>query len=100
MIKVYVKDKTILIVGHAGFDKYGKDIVCAGASGIVITSINAALRLEDNSLIYKEEDNKLTIEIKTNNKNVLLVMENMVEMLKELSLTYKKNIKIIEEEER
>lgn len=100
MIKVYVKNKTIEIIGHAGFDKYGRDIVCAGASGIVITSINAAIRIEENSLTYEEKKDKLTIHVKTNNNNVLLIIENMIEMLKELSLTYKNNIKIIEEEER
>lgn len=99
MIKVYIKDKKIIITGHALYDEYGRDIVCAAASSIVITSINGALKVENNSLVYNEEDSKLTIDIKSNNKNVLLIIENMIEMLKELSLTYKKNIKIIEEEE-
>ncbi len=99
MIKVYIKNKKIIITGHALYDEYGRDIVCAAASSIVITSINGALKVENNSLVYNEEDSKLTIDIKSNNKNVLLIIENMIEMLKELSLTYKKNIKIIEEEE-
>ena len=99
MIKVYIKNKKIIITGHALYDEYGRDIVCAAVSSIVITSINGALKVENNSLVYNEEDSKLTIDIKSNNKNVLLIIENMIEMLKELSLTYKKNIKIIEEEE-
>ncbi len=98
MIKVYINKKKIIITGHAGYDDYGKDIVCASVSAIVITSVNAALRLDKNSVIYKSAKDKLTIDIVSDNKNVLLIMENMIQMLKELALTYKKNIKIEEEE--
>jgi len=52
MIKVNIKKGTIIITGHAGYDEYGKDIVCASVSSIVITSVNAALKLENNSLEY------------------------------------------------
>lgn len=98
MIKVNINKKKIIITGHAGYDIYGKDIVCASASAIVITSINAALRFDANALKYQEEKDKLTIEILNDNQSVLLIMENMIMMLRELALTYKKNIKIIEEE--
>lgn len=30
-----------LVEGHAGFDAYGKDIVCAAASAMVINTINS-----------------------------------------------------------
>lgn len=99
MIKVNVSNNLITITGHANFADYGKDIVCASVSSIVITSINAALRIDNNSIDYKEDTDKLTISIKSDDKNVLLVMENMLMMLEELALSYKKNIKIIKEEE-
>lgn len=98
MIKVYINKNKIIIKGHARYEDNGNDIVCASASSIVITSINAALRLESNSVVFQEEKNKLTIDINSNDKNVLLIIENMIAMLKELALTYKKNIKIVEEE--
>ena len=41
MIKIEVKKKNISIVGHANYDEYGKDIVCAAVSSVVITSIEA-----------------------------------------------------------
>ena len=98
MIKVKESSNTIIITGHANFAEYGKDIVCASVSSIVTTSINAALRLESNSLVYKEEKDKLTIEIKSTNKNILCIIENMLAMLTELADTYPKNIQIIKEE--
>ena len=98
MIKVKIKDKKIIITGHSDYDEYGKDIVCASASSIVITSINAALKLEENSLDYIEEKDKLTINILSNKENIKIIIENMIDLLEELSLTYKENIKIIKEE--
>lgn len=98
MIKVHINKNKIVMTGHADFDLYGKDIVCASASSIVITSINAALRIDKNSLTYKEEQDKLTILVTSDNKNVLLIIENMIKMLEELAVTYKKNIKIIKED--
>ena len=98
MIKVNIKKSTIIITGHAGYDEYGKDIVCASVSSIVITSVNAALKLENNSLEYIEEKDKLTINILSNKENIKIIIENMIDLLEELSLTYKKNIKIIKEE--
>ena len=99
MIKVYVRKNNIVITGHAGFNDYGKDIVCASASSIVITSINACLNIDANSLVYKEEKNKLTIDIKSDNNVILKIMENMLNMLIELANNYPKNVKIIKEEE-
>ena len=94
MIKVNINKDKIIITGHAGFADYGKDIVCASASSIVITSINACLKIDNKFLIYKEEKDKLTINIKGNNKECLLIIDNMLDMLEELALTYKKNIEV------
>ena len=98
MIKVHINKNKIVIAGHANFNLYGKDIVCAAASSIVITSINACLKIDKNSLSYEKEKDKFTIEVTSDNKNVLLIIENMIAMLEELALTYKKNIKIIKED--
>lgn len=98
MIKVKRNLNKIVITGHAGFADYGRDIVCASASSIVITSINAALRIDKNSLSYKEEKDKLTIEVLSDNEIVQKIIENMLAMLEELADTYQKNIQIIKEE--
>ena len=76
MIKVNIKQNTIIITGHAGYDQYGKDIVCASVSSIVITSVNAALKLENNSLEYIEEKDKLTINILSNKENIKIIIVN------------------------
>ena len=98
MIKVIIKNNIITIKGHADYDEYGKDIVCASASAIVTTSINSCLRINNNSLKYKEEKDKLTIEVLLAEDSIQSIIDNMIAMLEELASTYKKNIKIIKEE--
>lgn len=99
MIKVYLNKKRIVIKGHANYDDYGKDIVCASASAIVITSVNSCFKISKDSLYVEEKPNLVTIEILVDDKNVLLIIENMISMLQELAVTYKNNIKIIKEDE-
>ncbi len=94
MIKVNIEKNKIVVKGHANYDVYGKDIVCASASSILITSINACLRIDKSFLEYKEAQGELIIDIKGNNKDCLLIIDNMINMLEELALTYKKNIEI------
>ena len=100
MIRVNIKNNQIIVTGHADFADYGKDIVCASASSIIITSINVCLRFDAHSLEYKEEKDKLTIDIKSEADDIKLIIENMIYMLEELAETYNKNVKIVKEEDR
>ena len=85
----YVKFK-----GHALYDDYGKDIVCASASSIYITSVNAILSFDKTAISYNDSNEVVNLK-KDNITNTLL--NNMVSMLKSLETDYKKNIKIVEE---
>ena len=58
MIKVNIAKNKIIIAGHAGYSEKGKDIVCASVSTLVISSINACLKIDQDFLEYKEEPNK------------------------------------------
>lgn len=98
MIRLTIKNNIITITGHAGYDDFGKDIVCSAVSSIVITSINLALRFDKESIKYEENTDKLTIEVVKSDKNTTLIIKNMIMMLEELASTYKKNIKIIKED--
>jgi uncharacterized protein YsxB (DUF464 family) len=92
MIKIKEKDNKIIISGHASFDEYGKDIVCASVSSIVITSINAILRYNNKAIKYTNGD-ELVIEILKKDEIVNLLITNMLELLKELEKQYPKNIR-------
>ena len=98
MIKVNVNKKdnqidSIVLSGHAMYDDYGKDIVCASVSSIVITTVNAIIRINNDAIEYRQDD-VLVITIKLHDKVTDLLIENMLELLTELEKQYKKNIKI------
>ncbi len=98
MIKVKIGAQQIIVSGHAGYADWGKDIVCASCSSIIITSINCALRYNKDCLKYQESPNKLIIDILSSDDVVAIIIDNMIAMLEELALTYKKNIKIVKED--
>lgn len=88
--------KNITIKGHALYDDFGKDIVCAAVSSCVITSVNAALLINDSSLTY-EDKKGLEINVLSNDNVTTKIIENMINNLKELEVAYPKNIQIKEE---
>ena len=92
----YKKDKIIKeikISGHANFDEFGKDIVCAAVSTMVTTTINNILTLDDKAIKYIDKDGYILI---TNEDSEVAnkLLNNMLDMLKELINDYPKNIKI------
>lgn len=95
MIKVKVESDKISILGHALYDDYGRDIVCASASSIVITTINAIMSFNSNSITYEKKKDALIIYILKKNKNTKLLLDNMINLLNELSSQYNDNIKVI-----
>ena len=103
MIKVLIsaKDnniKQINIKGHADYDDYGKDIVCSSVSSITITTVNAILMFDKNYISYNEKKDNFEIIVNENNDIVNKLLQNMKNLLTELSQDYPKNIKIEEED--
>ena len=95
MIKVEISDKKIRVLGHAGYDDYGRDIVCASVSSIVITSVNAILSFDNEAINYEEKKDELIINILKTDKVTKKLLDNMIDLLKELSNQYEENIKVI-----
>ena len=86
----------IIIRGHAMYDDFGKDIVCAAVSSTIITSVNACLSIDENSLIYDDKDG-LDIVINKNDIVTTKIIGTMISNLKQLEEAYPKNIQIKEE---
>ena len=93
MIKVSIKEKQIVIKGHANYDELGKDIVCASVSSMVITTVNAILRIDKNSIKYSD-NNGVTIDIIKDDEIVNKLINNLIDLLEELSKQYPKYIEI------
>lgn len=97
MIKVLVKKDSIQIKGHAKYDDFGKDIVCAAVSATVLTTINAILKMKKEDIKVEEGKDVLTIHILNESSNTKILLDNMISLLKEIEQDYKKNIQIKEE---
>lgn len=95
MIKVEIENNKIEIKGHANYDDYGKDIVCASVSSIVITTINAIIEFDPESIYYEDLNNRILIEKLKDDDITNKLINNMIELLEVLEKSYKKNIKII-----
>ena len=98
-VKLLKNDNTVnkvIIKGHAMYDDFGKDIVCAAVSSTVITSVNACLSIDENSLNYDDKDG-LVIEIKKEDILTKKIIDNMISNLKELERSYPKNVQIKDE---
>ena len=93
MINIKLKKENNIITelkisGHAKYDEYGKDIVCAGVSSALITSVNACLIFDKESIYYEEKNNFYLKNIKKDEiTNKLL--ENLINMLKSIESDYK-----------
>ena len=94
MIKIVINKDNIKISGHAGYGVKGNDIVCASVSSIVITSLNAIIRIDENAIAYKQDEGFIEVDIKKHDKIVDTLIDNMISMLEELENEYKENIKI------
>ena len=94
MIKININKDEITIKGHSGYSEYGSDIVCASVSSISITTVNALLSIDEDCIEYIENDGYLNIKIKKHNDTIDKLINNMINLLKELEKDYKKYIEI------
>lgn len=99
MIKIKVGKKNISILGHANYNDYGKDIVCASVSSVVICSIEAISQFDINAVDIKQSDDKLDIIINKQDNVTEKLITNMLNCLKEIEKKYPKNIEITNKEE-
>ncbi len=93
MIKVSIKEKQIVIKGHANYDELGKDIVCASVSSMVITTVNAILRIDSEAIKYSDNDGVI-IDIIKDDQIVKKLINNLVSLLEDLKKQYPKYIEI------
>ena len=92
VIKENAKYKRITIIGHAMYDDYGKDIVCSAVSSIVTTTVNGILMLDKDSLGYLVSKKGMIIDIKNTDNTTQILIDNMVNLLKDLEKKYPENI--------
>ncbi|MGE5456678.1 MAG: ribosomal-processing cysteine protease Prp [Ignavibacteriales bacterium] len=98
MIKVKINkdnDKIIAIdiTGHSNYDEYGKDIVCAAVSSIVITTVNAIMKIDKECINFIQSDD-LNIKVIKHTETTDILINNMIDLLIELEEQYEENVKV------
>ena len=94
MIRVHIKRKSIVISGHAEYEGLGKDIVCSSVSSIVTTTVNAILMFDKHTVKYAVKEGLVRIDIIKKDETTKKLLDNMVNLLSELTYDYPKNIKV------
>ena len=94
MIRVEVKKDSLIIKGHANFDDYGKDIVCAAVSSVLTTSVNDMHIVNPKAFEYTDDGKTVTIDIVRQDDLINKLFNNLIELLVNLSEDYPKNIKV------
>ena len=99
MIKIDIKKenekvKFIRVSGHSGYAEEGFDIVCASVSSIVITTVDALIRIDEDCLLYTEKDGLLEMAILKHDLIIDTLIFNMIDLLMKLSEDYSNYIKI------
>lgn len=100
MIKIKIKEENnyieqIKISGHALYDDYGKDIVCSSVSSMVILTINLLIKLDNEAINYENIKGVVTVNVLKADEFVNTILNNLVDMLKELAEDYNEYIKFI-----
>ncbi|AIS52106.1 putative ribosomal protein [Thermoanaerobacter kivui] len=89
------------IVGHAGYDEYGKDIVCSAVSAISQTAILGLEALKTVKIKKKIKSGDLWVEIiekgfLEDNIRLKAILDTMVLGLKDIEKDYGKYLKVVD----
>lgn len=91
--------KQITFKGHANYEDYGKDIVCAATSATYLCTVNAILSFNSNNIKVTQAENINIIDIINNDDITKKLLHNMIMCLKSIEKDYPKNINIKSKEE-
>ena len=86
MIKVSVTKKNqqiqeVSIQGHAMYDDFGKDIVCAAVSSCVITTVNGILEIDKDWILAKQDSKGVLIQVQNSSDVCQSLLANMISLL-------------------
>jgi len=95
--------RQISVGGHAGFNEYGKDIICAAVSAIAFTAAGALGELAGINNCYRIKDGYMMISVPQNIKGehkhtAKIILETAAIGLKQIEHEYGDYITVVDEE--
>ena len=93
------EDKTMAFeaCGHAGYARFGKDIVCAAVSALTATFINSVDELTDSKISVEADEKTGYMDVRVvdyNEDDVQLLFKSLELGLKEIAKQYNRNVKL------
>ena len=87
------------INGHAGYDEYGKDIVCAAVSALAYTAVGAISEMT-KIVSYSQKDGYMKCTVPNNisgdaKNTVKIILDTIVIGFRQIELSYKGYVKVI-----
>lgn len=103
MVKIKVKQDALSVLqitmsGHAGYAPHGQDLVCAGASSIAVGMMNALDEMTPGTCTFQMKEGYLDILVTKVTDDSQLLLRTLIIQLKTLQETYRKHIKITDQE--
>ena len=86
MIRIHVVEnnnyiKQITLKGHANYEEYGKDIVCAAVSATYLCTVNGILSIDADIIQVKNTDEIQIIDILREDDITEKLLSNMIKCL-------------------
>ena len=80
--------------GHSGYDRSGRDIVCASVSSAVMLTCNAVTEVFKVGAKVDVENDRISLRLDSASENGMLLIESLRIHLEALSVEYPKNISL------
>ncbi len=86
--------KSMTMTGHANAGPYGADLVCAGASAIALSSLNAIDLLYPDACTMTAQDNKIFLQVDHDSHDLQITLKTMATQFSVLASEYPDSIRI------
>ncbi len=103
MIRIFIVEEKnsiarIVLKGHADYQEYGKDIVCAAVSATYLCTVNACFSIKEDAILVNSNSEAQEILVVKVDEVIQKLLRNMILCFESLQKQYSKNIKIDKEE--
>ena len=95
MIDVKVRSDGITVNGHAEYDEYGKDIVCAGVTALVETLIASIEKLTSDKTEYDISSGKAYIKYRDLSENAKTLVDSFFIGFCMIANEFPNNVRIV-----
>ena len=94
MIEITIKHDAVKIHGHANYDQYGKDIVCAGISALGQTLLLSLEELTEDDYSALCSDGELCIKFRTLSDGAKILKGSFLIGCKAIAECYPDNVRL------